>query len=53
MKIRAAVLEAMNAAPPYAESRPLRIQEVELDPPGPAKCSSGSQPPDCATRTFR
>ena len=34
MKIRAAVLDRMGAAPPYAESRPLRIAEVELDPPG-------------------
>jgi len=37
MRVRAAVLEAMGAAPPYAESRPLRIQEVELDPPGPGE----------------
>ncbi len=34
MKIRAAVLDAMGAQPPYANSRPLRIEEVELDPPG-------------------
>jgi alcohol dehydrogenase len=37
MRVRAAVLEAMGAAPPYAVSRPLRIQEVELDPPGPGE----------------
>ena len=34
MKIRAAVLRTMGAARPYAESRPLSIEEVELDPPG-------------------
>jgi alcohol dehydrogenase len=37
MKIRAAVLEAMGAAPPYATSRPLRIAEVDLAPPGPGE----------------
>ncbi|WNC91272.1 zinc-dependent alcohol dehydrogenase family protein [Paraburkholderia sp. FT54] len=35
MKIKAAVLETMGAAYPYAVSRPLRIDEVELAPPGP------------------
>jgi alcohol dehydrogenase len=34
MKIRAAVLDAMGCAPPYATSRPLTIDEVELAPPG-------------------
>ena len=34
MKIRAAVLDRMGATPPYVESKPLRIAEVELDPPG-------------------
>lgn len=34
MKIKAAVLRQMGAQPPYAESRPLSIEEVELDPPG-------------------
>ena len=37
MKIRAAVLETMGAPPPYAASRPLRIAEVELAPPGPGE----------------
>ena len=37
MRVRAAVLETMGAAPPYSVSRPLRIQEVELDPPGPGE----------------
>jgi alcohol dehydrogenase len=37
MRIRAAVLEAMNVAPPYSTSRPLRIQDVELAPPGPGE----------------
>lgn len=34
MKIRAAVLNAMGAAMPYAKSKPLSIQEIELEPPG-------------------
>jgi alcohol dehydrogenase len=34
MKVRAAVLEAIGLPAPYAESRPLKIREVELDPPG-------------------
>jgi alcohol dehydrogenase len=34
MKIRAAILDRMGAAPPYAVSKPLRIADVELDPPG-------------------
>ncbi|MFL9913626.1 zinc-dependent alcohol dehydrogenase family protein [Paraburkholderia sp. RL17-337-BIB-A] len=34
MKFKAAVLDAMGAAYPYAVSRPLRIDEVDLAPPG-------------------
>src|SRR5271168_3889584 len=34
MKIRAAVLHQMGAPRPYAQSRPLAIEEVELDAPG-------------------
>jgi alcohol dehydrogenase len=34
MKMRAAVLDRMGATPPYAISKPLRIETVELDPPG-------------------
>src|ERR1700678_4734553 len=34
MKIRAAVLNHMGVKPPYAETKPLSIQMVELDPPG-------------------
>lgn len=37
MKIRGAVLQAMGAEPPYARSRPLVIEDVELDPPGPGE----------------
>jgi alcohol dehydrogenase len=37
MKIRAAVLNEMGAPAPYAHSKPLRIEEVELDPPGPGE----------------
>ena len=35
MRTRAAVLNAMGAPLPYATSRPLTIETVELDPPGP------------------
>ena len=34
MRIKAAVLDRVGAERPYARSRPLRIAEVELDPPG-------------------
>ena len=34
MKIKAAVLSEMGLPPPYAESRPLTVADVELDPPG-------------------
>jgi alcohol dehydrogenase len=34
MKIKAAVLNAMGMQPPYAESKPLSVESVELDPPG-------------------
>src|SRR3712207_9399384 len=37
MMIRAAVLSAMGAERPYATSRPLVIEEFELDPPGPGE----------------
>jgi len=34
MKIKAAVLDRMGAATPYEKSKPLSIEDVELDPPG-------------------
>ena len=37
MKVRAAVLNRMGAPTPYAESKPLSIAEVDLDPPGPSE----------------
>jgi alcohol dehydrogenase len=37
MKIKAAVLYAMEAKPPFAESRPLSIEEIDLAPPGPGE----------------
>jgi alcohol dehydrogenase len=37
LKVRAAVLEAMGATAPFAQSKPLKIQEVELRPPGPGE----------------
>ena len=33
MKIKAAVLNHIGVAPPYAQSKPLSIESVELDPP--------------------
>jgi alcohol dehydrogenase len=35
MKISGAVLERIDAGRPYADSRPLQISQLELDPPGP------------------
>ncbi len=37
MEITAAVLHEIGAPFPYAESRPLRIESVKLDPPGPGE----------------
>lgn len=37
MKVRAAVLEAMGLPYPYAQSKPLSIQEIDLAPPGPGE----------------
>lgn len=37
MKIRGAVLNAMGARRPYAQTRPLSIEEVELAAPGPGE----------------
>jgi alcohol dehydrogenase len=37
MQIRAAVLQAMGAPMPYAQSRPLAIETLELAPPGPGE----------------
>lgn len=35
--VRAAVLRAMGAPSPYSVSRPVGIEELELDPPGPGE----------------
>ena len=37
MKITGAVLEEIGRSRPYADSRPISIGEVELDPPGPGE----------------
>jgi len=34
MRIRAAVIEAMEKPRPYAQSKPLAVEEIDLDPPG-------------------
>jgi len=37
VKVRGAVLREMGLASPYGESRPLTVEELELDPPGPGE----------------
>ncbi|MBO9535261.1 zinc-dependent alcohol dehydrogenase family protein [Herbaspirillum sp.] len=37
MKIQAAVLREMTDVHPFAQSQPLKIEELELDPPGPGE----------------
>ncbi|PRY37447.1 zinc-dependent alcohol dehydrogenase family protein [Umezawaea tangerina] len=37
MTVRAAVLTELGLPGPYADSRPIRVQELALDPPGPGE----------------
>ncbi len=37
MKVTAALLEQMSEPEPYADSKPLHVIEVDLDPPGPGE----------------
>ena len=37
VEIQAAVLQAMGASSPYVDSRPLVLERLELDPPGPGE----------------
>lgn len=37
MKVRAAVLREMGLPAPYAATRPLQIETIDLDPPGPGE----------------
>jgi Zn-dependent alcohol dehydrogenase len=37
VKVRAAVLRQMGLPAPYAQSRPLAVETVELAPPGPGE----------------
>jgi alcohol dehydrogenase len=37
VKVKAAVLHAMGAKPPFAQTRPLAIESLELAPPGPGE----------------
>lgn len=37
MRIRGAVLRAMNSPRPYTRSKPLEVVDLELDPPGPGE----------------
>ena len=54
MKVRAAVLDAMGAAPSVTPNRePLKIEELDLDPPGPGEVLVRIRPPGCAIPIFR
>jgi len=37
LRTRAAILHALGLPQPYAQSRPLRIEEIEFDSPGPGE----------------
>ena len=37
MQIKSAVLRSMGAAYPYANSKPLTVETLELQPPGPGE----------------
>ncbi|NCA15995.1 MAG: alcohol dehydrogenase, partial [Betaproteobacteria bacterium] len=37
MRVRAAVLRTTGAKAPFSSSRPLSVESVELDPPGPGE----------------
>ncbi|HEY7459078.1 MAG TPA: zinc-dependent alcohol dehydrogenase family protein [Xanthobacteraceae bacterium] len=37
MKIRAAVLNAMGVPPPYSETKPISVETIDLDDPGPGE----------------
>lgn len=37
MRVRTAILREMGAERPYADSRPLSVEEIELAPPGPGE----------------
>jgi alcohol dehydrogenase len=37
MKVKAAILREMGALAPYAETKPLSVEEIELDAPGPGE----------------
>jgi len=37
VKARAAVLHVVGAQPPYEQSQPLRVEEIEIGPPGPGE----------------
>ena len=37
MQIQTAILNSMRSAAPYADTKPLSIERIELDPPGPGE----------------
>ena len=49
MKIKAAVLNQIGAEPPYDKSKPLSIDEFELDDPGHGEVMVKMERPVCAT----
>src|SRR4051812_9452748 len=55
MTVRAAVLLEVGRPAPYADSRPIEIQDLTLDPPGPGEVlvrggGTGLCPPDLSVR---
>ena len=40
MKIKAAILKEMGLPMPYAESLPLKVEEINLESPGPGGVTS-------------
>ena len=47
MRTRAAVIYEMEKPEPYAQTLPLVVEEVELDPPGPGEPDRGTDPRGC------
>ena len=48
MTMRAAVLYAQGSQPPFAESRPLVVEDVVLDDPGPGEVLVCCAKPVCS-----
>ena len=53
MKMKAAVLTACGLPRPFAKSKPIHVLEVDLEPPGEARCWSRWAAPGSAIPTCR